>query len=313
MSSIIAKSLSKSYNDVNAVDGIDLVVKSGQVFGFLGPNGAGKSTTIKLLTTLIPPTKGELNILGINANEKPLEIRHKIGVVLQQPSYEPSLSVEKSLEKYGLMWDVPKKIRKERVEELLSDFDLQDIRKKKTEDLSIGQRRRLQVAREFMHDMELLFLDEPTIGLDPSARRKLLDFLKRKVNDGLTIFFTTHVLTEAEYICDEIAIINKGKIIAVDTPDDLKNRFGRKKTIKIHLSQVNENLKNLLSEVKDCKIDFNSGSNITINSDESEIVLLQVLQILNSNNLTIEDLSAMPTNLEEIFLKVVDESNESNN
>ncbi len=313
MSSIIAKSLYKSYNSVNAVDGIDLNVKSGQVFGFLGPNGAGKSTTIKLLTTLIQPTSGELIILGINAKENPLEIRHKIGVVLQQPSYEPSLSVEKSLEKYGLMWDVPKKIRKERVEELLSDFDLHDIRKKKTDDLSIGQRRRLQVAREFMHDMELLFLDEPTIGLDPSARRKLLDFLKRKVKDGLTIFFTTHVLTEAEYICDEIAIINKGKIIAVDSPDDLKNRFGRRKTIKIHLSEVNENLRNLLSEVKDCKIDFNSGSNITINSDESEAVLLQVLQILNSNNITIEDLSAMPTNLEEIFLKVVNESNESNN
>lgn len=313
MSSIVAKSLSKSYNSVNAVDGIDLNVKSGQVFGFLGPNGAGKSTAIKLLTTLIPPTSGELQILGINAKENPLEIRHRIGVVLQQPSYEPSLSVEKSLEKYGLMWDVPRKTRKERVEELLSDFDLQDIRKKKTEDLSIGQRRRLQVAREFMHDMELLFLDEPTIGLDPSARRKLLDFLKRKVKDGLTIFFTTHVLTEAEYICDKIAIINKGKIIAVDSPDDLKNRFGRKKTIKIHLSKVNENLTSLLSEVKDCKIDFNTGSNITINSDESEAVLLQVLQILNSNNITIEDLSAMPTNLEEIFLKVVDESNESNN
>jgi ABC-2 type transport system ATP-binding protein len=313
MSSIIAKSLFKSYNSVNAIDGIDLNVKSGQVFGFLGPNGAGKSTMIKLLTTLIPPTRGELSILGINAKEKPLEIRHRIGVVLQQPSYEPSLSVENSLEKYGLMWDVPRKIRKERVEKLLSEFDLQDIRKKKTEDLSIGQRRRLQVAREFMHDMELLFLDEPTIGLDPSARRKLLDFLKQKVKDGLTIFFTTHVLTEAEYICDEIAIINKGKIIAVDSPDDLKNRFGSKKTIKIHISNVQEDLTNLLSEVNDCKIDFNSGSNITINSDESEVVLLEVLQILNSNNITIEDLSAMPTNLEEIFLKVVNDSSESNN
>ncbi len=313
MSSIIAKSLYKSYNSVNAVDGIDLSVKSGQVFGFLGPNGAGKSTTIKLLTTLIPPTSGELTILGIDAKKNPLEIRHKIGVVLQQPSYEPSLSVEKSLEKYGLMWDVPRKTRKKRVEELLSDFDLNDIRKKKTEDLSIGQRRRLQVAREFMHDMELLFLDEPTIGLDPSARRKLLDFLKRKVKEGLTIFFTTHVLTEAEYICDEIAIINKGKIIAVDSPEDLKNRFGRKKTIKIHLGEVNKKLPDLLSDVKDCQIDFNSGTNITINSDESELILLKVLQILNSNSIVIEDLSAMPTNLEEIFLKVVDESNESNN
>src|SRR3990172_9001049 len=235
MSSIIAKSLYKSYNSVNAVDGIDLSVKSGQVFGFLGPNGAGKSTTIKLLTTLIPPTSGELTILGINAKENPLQVRHRIGVVLQQP----------------------------------------------------------------------------TIGLDPSARRNLLDFLKMKVKDGLTIFFTTHILTEAEYICDEVAIINKGRIIAVDSPDDLKKRFGSKKTIKIHLSQVNEKLKNLFNDVKDCKIDFNSGTNITIISDESEVVLMKVLQILNSNNITLEDLSAMPTNLEEIFLKVVNESNES--
>lgn len=313
MSSIIAKSLFKSYNSVNAVDGIDLCVKSGQVFGFLGPNGAGKSTTIKLLTTLIPPSSGDITILGINAKENPLQVRHRIGVVLQQPSYEPSLSVEKSLEKYGLMWDVHKKIRKKRVEELLSDFDLNEIRKKKTEDLSIGQRRRLQVAREFMHDMDLLFLDEPTIGLDPSARRNLLNFLKMKVKDGLTIFFTTHILTEAEYICDEVAIINKGRIIAVDSPDDLKKRFGSKKTIKIHLAQGNEKLKNLFKDVKDCKIDFTSGTNITIISDESEIVLMKVLQMLNSNNITIEDLSAMPTNLEEIFLKVVNESNESDN
>lgn len=313
MSSIVANSLYKSYDSVNAVDGIDLSIKSGQVFGFLGPNGAGKSTMIKLLTTLIPPTSGTLTILGINALENPLQIRNRIGVVLQQPSYEPSLSVEKSLEKYGLMWDVPKKIRNSRVEELLSDFDLIDIRKKKTDDLSIGQRRRLQVAREFMHDMDLLFLDEPTIGLDPSARRKLLDFLKRKVKDGLTIFFTTHILTEAEYLCDEIAIINKGKIIAVDSPSELKNRFGRTKTIRIHLNENNKKIEDLLVNVKDCKIDYASGTTITIHSDESEIVLMKILQILNSNNIAIEDLSAMPTNLEEIFLKVVNESNESNN
>ncbi|KAG2471835.1 MAG: ABC transporter related [Nitrosopumilales archaeon] len=309
---IDAKSLSKSYGSVNAVNKIDLSVKSGQVFGFLGPNGAGKSTTIKLLTTLIPPSGGQLNILGENAIENPLNVRNRIGVVLQQPSYEPTLSVEKSLEKYGMMWNVSQKERKKRVEELISEFDLQEIRKKRNEDLSIGQRRRVQVAREFMHDMELLFLDEPTVGLDPAARRKLLDFLKSKVKTGLTIFFTTHVLTEAEYICDEIAIINKGKIITVDTPDELKKRFGREKTIKIHLYEANEKIKNLLIDVKDCEIDFNTGT-ITIHSGESEIVLMKILQILNDNSIAIEDLSAMPTNLEEIFLKVVEDSDAPNN
>ena len=305
---IEASSLSKSYGDFVAVDKIDLQVQSGKIFGFLGPNGAGKTTTMKLLTTLIPPTGGKMNILGIDAIKSPLEVRKKIGVVLQQPSYEPTLSVEKSLEKYGMMWNVEKNIRKDRVEELLTSFDLADIRKKKNDDLSIGQRRRVQVAREFMHDMELLFLDEPTVGLDPSARRGLLDFIKGKVKDGLTIFFTTHILEEAEYLCDDIAIINRGKIIAVDTPEDLKNKFGREKTIKIHISEQ-KNISSLLVGIPNCIIEHDSGVVITVRSSQSEQVLQDVLQILNSNNITVEDLSVVPTSLEEIFLSVVKNSN----
>ena len=312
MSCIDVNHLSKSYGSVKAVDDVVLLVEPGQVFGFLGPNGAGKSTIIKLLTTLIPPSSGTLSILGIDAVKNPLQIRHRIGVVLQQPSYEPTLSVEKSLDKYGMMWNVPKVERKKRMEHLLKDFDLVEIRKKRTEDLSIGQRRRVQVAREFMHDMDLLFLDEPTVGLDPSARRKLLDYLKNKVKTGLTIFYTTHILTEAEYLCDKIAIIDKGKIIAVDSPNALKTRFGKEKTIEIHLLEKKSEITSLLSKIPDCKINFNTGTNIIIHSEQSELVLLQVLKILNDNCLEIEDLSAVPTNLEDIFLKMVRE-NASNN
>ena len=204
-------------------------------------------------------------------------------------------------------------MRQDRVEELLSAFDLGEIRNIKNDELSIGQRRRVQVAREFMHDMNLLFLDEPTVGLDPSARRGLLDFIKLKVKDGLTVFFTTHLLNEAEYICDEVAIINKGKIIAIDTPDELKNKFGREKTIKIHLDSIRRDLSNLLIGIKDYELDFNSGTNITIRSNDSEEVLLKILQILTANNIAIEDLSAIPTSLEEIFLSVVNKSNASSN
>ncbi len=312
MSCIDVNHLSKLYGSVKAVDDVKLLVERGQVFGFLGPNGAGKSTLIKLLTTLIPPSSGTLSILGIDAIKNPLQVRHKIGVVLQQPSYEPTLSVEKSLDKYGMMWNVPKVERKKRMEHLLKDFDLVEIRKKRTEDLSIGQRRRVQVAREFMHDMDLLFLDEPTVGLDPNARRKLLDYLKNKVKTGLTIFYTTHILTEAEYLCDKIAIIDKGKIIAVDSPNALKTRFGKEKTIEIHLLEKKSEITSLLSKIPDCKINFNTGTKITIHSEQSELVLLQVLKILNDNCLEIEDLSAVPTNLEDIFLKMVRE-NASNN
>ena len=304
--SVTTRSLFKSYGDLVAVDGIDLDVRSGSVFGFLGPNGAGKSTTIKLLTTLVPPTSGNIEILGINAVKHPLEVRKRIGVVLQQPSYEPNLSVEKSLEKYGMMWNVERKTRIDRTEELIDVFDLGEIRKRKNEDLSIGQRRRVQVAREFMHDMDLLFLDEPTVGLDPSARRRLLDFLKNKAKTGLTIFYTTHVLTEAEYLCDEIAVLNRGRILAVDTPEQLKNTFGQQKTIKIRLSERHQELADLVHGIPDCTVRFDTGTDIIIQSSKSELVLSQILQILIENNITVEDLSAMPTTLEEIFLKMVD-------
>jgi len=314
MECISVRSLFKSYDGINAVDGIDLDVVKGQIFGFLGPNGAGKSTVIKLLTTLIHPTSGKISVLKIDALKEPLKIRKKIGVVLQQPSYEPTLSVEKSLDKYGMMWNLDKKTRNIRTEELLIAFNLVEIRKKKNEDLSIGQRRRVQVAREFMHDMDLLFLDEPTVGLDPTARRQLLDFLKNKVKEtNLTIFYTTHVLTEAEYLCDNIAIINKGKIITIDSPNELKKRFGSEKTIKIHVSSHTEALESILENVEDCKIEFNTGATITIHSTNSELVLMNILKILNQNNIPIDDLSAIPTNLEEIFLKVVSDSNASDN
>jgi len=307
---IKTKNLRKKYASTIAVDGVDLQIESGQVFGFLGPNGAGKSTVIKLLTTLISPSNGEISVLGIDPTKHPLEIRKKIGVVLQQPSYEPTLSAEKSLDKYGMMWNIDKKIRKKRTEELLSAFGLEEIRKKKMDDLSIGQRRRVQVAREFMHDMELLFLDEPTVGLDPSARRKLLDFLRDQVKkSGLTIFYTTHVLSEAEYLCDNIAIINNGKIMAVDSPSELKNRFGHEKTIKIHISQISEKLKSKLSEISECQVKLEPEPTVIINSSNSEIVLMNILKILNETETKINDLSAIPTNLEEIFLKVVGDSN----
>jgi ABC-2 type transport system ATP-binding protein len=312
-SCLVLKKLSKSYGDNKALDNVDLKVNSGTIFGFLGPNGAGKSTIIKILTTLIPPTGGSLSILGIDAIKYPLEVRKKIGVVLQQPSYEPTLSVEKSLDKYGMMWGIPKEKRKKRVEKLLVDFDLTSFKKKRNSDLSIGQRRRVQVAREFMHDLELLFLDEPTVGLDIAARRKLLDHLKDKAKTGLTIFYTTHILSEVEYICDEIAIINHGRILTVDTPSAIKSKFGNTKTIKMRIAIPDSKISKILSDIQDCKVQINSGTDILIHSDESEFLLQRVLKILNENDITVEDISVLPTSLEEIFLKIVGDSNTSDN
>ena len=305
MNSIRTTNLTKSYGDNTAVNGIDLSVETGHAFGFLGSNGAGKSTTIKMLTTLIQPTAGTLDILGINALQDPLKIRKKIGVVLQQPSYEPTLSVEKSLTKYGMMWNLSSDGRRRRASQLLHDFDLTDFKNKRNEDLSIGQRRRVQVAREFMHDMELLFLDEPTVGLDPAARRNLLDYLKEKVAGGLSIFYTTHVLSEADYLCDEIAIIQKGKILVSDTPSALKEKMSREKTVTLRTNVDGSVAREVLAGINDCTVESGMGAHVIIKSTTPEQILLEVLSRLHQNNIKMREISAEAATLEEIFLETI--------
>lgn len=305
MKSISATNLSKSYGDLVAVNGIDIQVEAGHAFGFLGSNGAGKSTTIKMLTTLIQPTRGKLDILGIDALRNPLKVRDKIGVVLQQPSYEPTLSVEKSLTKYGMMWNMSSDERQRRAEQLLHDFELTHLKKRRNEDLSIGQRRRVQVAREFMHDMDLLFLDEPTVGLDPSARRSLLDYLKEKVRGGLTIFYTTHVLSEADYLCDEIAIIKEGEILVSDTPSSIKKKMRRKKIITLRTNVNDTTAKEALSGINDCTVESGMGAHVVIESTEPEETLLRVLSRLHQNNIKMREISAEAATLEDIFLETV--------
>ena len=306
MSCIEARSLTKSYGGAAAVDGIDLSVRAGTIFGFLGPNGAGKSTTIKMLTTLVRPDSGRLSVLGIDAVRSPLEVRRRIGVVLQQHSYEPTLTVAQSLEKYGMMWGLRRAERAERSAALLDDFDLAGIRGKRNDDLSIGQRRRVQVAREFMHDMDLLFLDEPTVGLDPAARRGLLDRLRARARSGLTIFYTTHVLTEAEYLCDEIAIINRGRIVTVDTPDAIKARLGVGREVRIRVSGMARGTEERLRAVDGCSA--GAGGEVRVGSLEPGGPLARVLDALAAGGARIESISAAPANLEDAFLKVVEES-----
>ncbi|MDF0682495.1 MAG: ABC transporter ATP-binding protein, partial [Candidatus Nitrosocosmicus sp.] len=181
-------------------------------------------------------SSGVVTIFGKDIIKSRQDIRKRIGIILQKPSFEPNLTVEKSLDLYGTLWHINKSTRMKRINEILEQFDIQDIRHMKNEDLSIGQRRRVQIAREFIHDMELLFLDEPTVGLDPNARRMLLDYIKKKVKEGLTVFFTTHVMEEAEYLCDRIAIIQKGTIFALDTVSEIKNKYGGTQSIEVTLS-----------------------------------------------------------------------------
>ncbi|AFU59586.1 ABC efflux transporter, ATP-binding protein [Candidatus Nitrososphaera gargensis Ga9.2] len=301
--------LRKSYGSVQAVDGVSFDIEYGRVFGFLGPNGAGKTTTIKVLTTLVHPTSGTVKIFGKDIVKHQKEIKKKIGVVLQEPSFEANLTVERALELYGLMWGVPSEKRRDRARELLDKFDLASFKGMKNDELSIGQRRRVQVAREFMHDMDLLFLDEPTVGLDPAARRILLDYVKKHVKGGLTVFFTTHIMEEAEYLCDEIAIINRGKIIATDTPAGLKQKYGGVKAVEIKLRDSSaQSVMHIIRPIAGSSsiIETPAESMIRISSADAQEMLMKIIESLSKDAVQIESVSVNPPTLEEVFLAVID-------
>jgi ABC-2 type transport system ATP-binding protein len=307
-SCISVADLRKSYHNIHAVDGISFDVEYGGVFGFLGPNGAGKTTTIRVLTTLVNPTAGAVKIFGKDIVRHSKEIRKRIGVVLQEPSFEANLTVERALELYGLMWRLPGEKRRDRARELVEKFDLSSFKNMKNDELSIGQRRRVQVAREFMHDMDLLFLDEPTVGLDPAARRTLLDYVKKHVQGGLTVFFTTHIMEEAEYLCDEIAIINKGKIIATDTPAGLKQKYGGVKAVEIKLKDATaQSVMHVLRPhvPEGSAIETLSEDTVRISSAEAQELLVKIIETLSKNSVQIESVSVNPPTLEEVFLTVI--------
>jgi ABC-2 type transport system ATP-binding protein len=299
--------LRKSYGPVHAIDGVSFDVEYGRVFGFLGPNGAGKTTTIKVLTTLVHPTSGAVRIFGKDIIKHQREIKKRIGVVLQEPSFEANLTVERALELYGLMWGVPGEKKRDRARELVEKFDLASFKNMKNDELSIGQRKRVQVAREFMHDMDLLFLDEPTMGLDPAARRTLLDYVKKYVQGGLTVFFTTHIMEEAEYLCDEIAIINKGKIIATDTPAGLKDRYGSVKAVEIKLKDSSaQSVMHIIRPLAGSSlIETPSEGTIRISSADAQEMLVKIIESLSKNSVQIESVSVNPPTLEEVFLTVI--------
>ncbi len=302
--------LSRHFGEKVAVDRISLEIERSEVFGFLGPNGAGKTTTIKMLTTLLPPTSGRATVLGYDLKTEGRKIRTRIGVVQQQDSFDQGLSVETSMDIYGLIWNVPKVERRRRREELIAHFEMEEFRKKPTIDLSAGQRRRLQVAREFIHDMDLLFLDEPTVGLDPIVRRSVLDYLKARVKQGLTIFFTTHILEEAEYLCNRIAVINLGRIVTIDTPENLKRRFGSAKAVEFKLLQGSSTeMATVLSsadEVSRLIRDEGTGA-YRVTTARPEAVIPEIYRLAERFGLTVSSIYIAETTLEDAFINLVTE------
>ncbi|HEX7940086.1 MAG TPA: ATP-binding cassette domain-containing protein [Gemmatimonadaceae bacterium] len=223
---ISAQTLVKRFDKIEAVRGIDLEVKRGEIFGFLGPNGAGKSTTINILCTLLKPTSGRALVAGLDVTEQPGAVRQRIGLVFQDASLDAQLSGRENLEFHCFVYHVPKAQRAERIKRVLDMVDLTDRADSLAVTYSGGMKRRLEIARGVLHTPEVLFLDEPTIGLDPQTRRNIWGYLRQLPGkEGTTLFMTTHYMEEAES-CDRIAIIDHGVIQAVGTPDELKAKVG---------------------------------------------------------------------------------------
>jgi ABC-2 type transport system ATP-binding protein len=228
MSNIIeVKNLKKQFGDFMAVDNISFEVKTGEIFAFLGPNGAGKSTTIKMLTTLLHPTSGEIELNGSNPLTDSNAVRHSFGIVFQDPSLDDELTAWENLEFHGVLYNVEKKLRRRRIEELMNFVELWDRKDSLVKEFSGGMKRRLEIARGLLHHPKVLFLDEPTLGLDPQTRNHMWTYLQElNKTEGITVFFTTHYMEEASKIAQRIAIIDHGKIIATGTSEELQKETG---------------------------------------------------------------------------------------
>ena len=223
---IEVKDLEYKYGDFKAVDGVSFFVREGEIFSFLGPNGAGKSTVINILTTLLPVQKGIVTIAGYDLAKEPQQVRRSIGIVFQDETLDRDLTVWETLELHGRIYSMPKLERKERIEEIIKLVELEEKRNVRTRFLSGGMKRRLEIGRGLMTRPKVLFLDEPTIGLDTQTRRRLWDYIKKVNDSGTTIFLTTHYMDEADQVSNWIDILDHGKIIASGDPTKLKDALG---------------------------------------------------------------------------------------
>lgn len=221
------RGLTKEYGDIRAVDELDLEIEKGEIFGLLGPNGAGKTTTVRMLTMLTRPTAGEAWIAGYEVQRDLARVRHAIGVVPQHMNLDQELTARENLELHGRLYKIPRAERRRRIEELLSFVELTDRAGELVSRFSGGMKRRLMIARALLHRPQVLFLDEPTVGLDPQTRRRMWDLIRQMNRDGVTVLLTTHYIEEAEALCHRVGIMDRGKLIALGTPAELKERVGR--------------------------------------------------------------------------------------
>lgn len=294
--------ISKQFGKIKAVKNISFSIKKGEVFGFLGPNGAGKTTTLNMLSGLLESDEGSIALDGFNLNENTIECKKNIGVVPQEISLYDDFSAYDNLMFWGSLYQIPKKKLKENISKILNLIGLEDRKDDLIKTYSGGMKRRINIASALLHEPKILFMDEPTVGVDPQSRNRIFEIVETLNKQGMTIIYTTHYMEEAERLCDRIAIIDHGEIIAQGTLNQLQKQSNTKEMVVLTFKSVseekfkelNEKL-GLKSELQESKILFECD----INKD-----LTKIISACNTANLTIEDVTVKKANLEAIFLQL---------
>jgi len=299
---ISVKGLSHNYGQVKAVDNISFSVKKGQIFSFLGPNGAGKTTTINILITLLPIQKGKVAVSGFDLETHQDDVRKSIGIVFQNETLDMNLTAWESMEFHGRIYSLPKEVRRPRIDELLKVVELDEKRNELVKNLSGGMKRRLEIARGLLTRPKVLFLDEPTIGLDVQTRMKIWHYIKKVNQEGVTIFLTTHYMDEADRLSDVIYIIDKGKIIANGTSESLKNSIGKD---MIYLETDNDNkATKILKEMKEINDVRNSSKGLVVSlKSEGTKFMPKLFDKIRNEGIEIKSINLKKPSLDDVFIQ----------
>ncbi len=295
--------LTKRFGDLAAVNSVDLEIEKGELFGLLGPNGAGKSTLIKMLTTMLTPTEGEAWVWSHDVTRERNAVRSSIGVVFQDTSIDTMLTGRENLDFHGRMYGMDGQTRKKRIQDVLDLVDLTDKADIKMEDYSGGMRRRLEIARGLMHHPKVLFLDEPTLGLDAQTRRHIWEYIKNmNKNEGVTIVLTTHYMEEADQLCSRVAIVDNGRIVALDTPKNLKDMIGAD-TITLEAESGVDVLLSSLKSFNWLKSAAVSNGTVELMVDHAQARVPEVMAEAYKNNAIIKSVGLHEPTLEDVFIK----------
>lgn len=302
MDAVTVSNLVKDYGKLRAVDSISFNVKGGEIFGLLGPNGAGKTTTIKMLTTLLPPTGGNAVVAGFNIRKDQNSVRKSIGIVFQDPSLDEDLTGRENLEFHAILYNIGKEQRTKKIAEVLKLVELEDKADVLVKNYSGGMKRRLEIGRGLINEPKVLFLDEPTVGLDPQTRRHIWEYIRRLNQVSKTsLILTTHYIEEADYLCSRVAFVDHGKIVALDTPKALKDKLGGD-VISLQVSKGKEGLLKALKAAKWVKTASTHDDFIDITVEEGEKKIPEVVGLAQKHGAAITSVGLHKPSLEDVFI-----------